>query len=128
MNLQNANPTLANQRVRGRDLTRGPSGILLWCLPALALTVGLDWTAARIWLWIPAFLIMGLGCLVNASRCGRLHCYLSGPVLLLAAAYVVLASAHAIPFAPGALLDAVSILVVLAFLAEIPLGRYRARH
>ncbi|HLV96137.1 MAG TPA: hypothetical protein VKS44_13170 [Candidatus Acidoferrales bacterium] len=125
MNSQNANPTSANQRFRGRDLTCGPSGILLWCLPALALIVGLDWTAARVWLWIPAFLIMGVACLANASRCGRLHCYLSGPILLLAAAYVALASVHAIPFAPVALLDAVSILVVLAFLAEIPFGRYR---
>jgi hypothetical protein len=47
--------------------------------------------------------------------------------LLLAAAYVALASFHVVPFAPAILLDAVLALVVLAYLAEIPFGKYRAR-
>jgi hypothetical protein len=127
MTSQNETPASATQRSSGTDLTCGLSAIFLWCLPALALIAGMYWPAARTWLWIPAFLIMGAACLANAARCGRLHCYLSGPIFLLAAAYVALASLHVVPFAPGALLDAVFILVILAFLAEIPFGRYRTR-
>jgi hypothetical protein len=127
MNSRGENPDLVSQNSGARDLTCGSSGIFLWCLPALALIAGLHWTAALKWLWIPAFLIMGLGCLANASRCGRLHCYISGPVLLLAAVYVVLASFLAVPFSPGILLDAVVGVVILAYLAEIPFGKYHAR-
>jgi hypothetical protein len=111
--------------VISRDLTCSSGGILVWCVPTLALIAGMHWTAWRLWLWIPALLIMGVACVVNASRCGRLHCYLSGPVFLLAALYVVLAGLHLIPFAPTALIDTVFLLVIFAFLAEIPFGRYR---
>jgi hypothetical protein len=127
MTPENENPASATPRSASKDLTCAPGGIFLWCLPTLALIAGEFWPAVRTLLWIPAFLIMGAACLVNASRCGRLHCYISGPVLLLAAAYVALAAFHAVPFVPGILLDAVFALVVLAFLAEIPFGKYRAR-
>lgn len=102
-------------------------GMFLWCLPALAVVAGLLWTARLKWLWVPAFLVMGFGCLVNASRCGRVHCYIAGPVFLLAAGYVALTAWRQIPFPPGIFLDAVVALVALAFLVEIPLGKYRAR-
>jgi hypothetical protein len=41
------------------DLVFQKSGLLLWCLPTLALLVGLAWRDKLTWLWIPAFLIMG---------------------------------------------------------------------
>ncbi len=68
---------------------------------------------------------MGIACLANAARCGRVHCYITGPLFLLAAAYVVLAEFHVIPMRPGVFLDVVLLLIVLACLAELPLGRYR---
>lgn len=110
-----------------RDWTCSEGGVLLWCLPAVVLIAGLHWPLVRTWLWIPAFLVMGFGCLANAARCGRLHCYLTAPAFFLAAAYVAAALLHAVPFAPAALIDAVFALVILAFLIEIPLGRYRTR-
>lgn len=33
---------------------------------------GLFWRAATVWFWIPAFLVMGIGCMVNAARCGSM--------------------------------------------------------
>jgi hypothetical protein len=33
---------------------------------------------------------MGLACVVNALRCGRIHCYLTGPFFLLMAVATVL--------------------------------------
>ncbi len=29
------------------------------------------------------YIWMGVGCIINAMRCGRLHCYLAGPVMVL---------------------------------------------
>ncbi|HKS68140.1 MAG TPA: hypothetical protein VJR26_12950 [Candidatus Acidoferrales bacterium] len=128
MKSENLRPNAPSPRSTARDLTCSASGIWFWCVPAIALVVGLRWTPLLPWLWIPAFLIMGLACLVNAARCGRVHCYISGPVFLLAAGYVALAvSLRSIPMVPGPLLDAVLLLVILAFLAETLFGRYRRR-
>src|SRR6266436_8298062 len=65
--------------------------------------------------------IMGVGCLVNVSRCGRLHCYITGPVFLLAGDYVVLAEFSLLPMDGGIFLLAVLGITTLACLAELPL-------
>lgn len=127
MQLRRKGANIEAPQCQERDWTCGCEGVLVWCLPAVVLIAGLHWPLVRTWLWIPAFLVMGFGCLANAARCGRLHCYLTAPIFLLAAAYVAAALLHAVPFAPAALIDAVFALVILAFLIEIPLGRYRTR-
>jgi hypothetical protein len=68
---------------------------------------------------------MGIACLANAARCRRVHCYLTGPLFLLAALYVVLAEFHIVQMHPAILLDTVLVLTLLACLAEFPLGKYR---
>ena len=115
----------ANSCCEPNDLVSQKSGILLWCLPTLALFVGLVWRSKLAWIWIPAFLIMGIGCLVNARRCGRLHCYFTGPVFVLAAIYVALASANVLVLRPGAFLLIVGAIAMLACLAELPFGKYK---
>ena len=117
----------AAKSCEAEDLLRGWKGVLLWCVPIAGVIVGMSWPRGRAWLWIPAFFVMGLACMANAVRCGRLHCYLSGPLFLLAAAYVVLAEVHLVPMRPGVFLDTVLVLAVLACLAEIPFGRYRKK-
>ncbi|HTQ62156.1 MAG TPA: hypothetical protein VMI32_18165 [Candidatus Solibacter sp.] len=108
------------------DLLRGWKWcLLLWCLPICAVIIGMSWPRGRAWFWIPAFLVMGAACLANARRCGRLHCYLTGPLFLLAAGYVAVAEVGLAPMRAGILVDVVSALAVLACLAEVPLGRYR---
>lgn len=97
---------------RANDLTCGGSGVFL-CLPIVAVVVGSSWSSARPWLWIPAFLLMGIACLANAARCGRVHCYLTGPLFLLGAVYVVLTEFHLVPMRPGIFLNVVLILTVL---------------
>jgi len=66
----------------------------------------------------------GGACIVNAGRCGRLHCYITGPFFLLAAVYVVLAEFHIVPLQPGRFLLVVFVVSVAACLAEFPLGSY----
>lgn len=63
---------------------------LLWGVPALLLAVGGVWDVARPWLWVPALAVGGIACLANAARCGRLHCFLTGPLFLLGAVATVL--------------------------------------
>ena len=112
---------------QGDDLTRGGTALLLWCLPVAALIAGNVWPAALPWLWIPALLVMGTACLVNAARCGRTHCYFTGPLFVLAALYVLLAEFGLVPLRAGVFLDVVLVLTLLAFLAERPLGKYGIR-
>ena len=42
--------------------------------------------AVRTLVWTLAFAVMGIACVVNAVRCGRVHCHFTGPFLLLLAA------------------------------------------
>lgn len=67
-----------------RDLVRGWSAFVLWCIPTLLVLVGALVPPVRAVLWVPSFAIMGVACLVNARGCGRLHCFVTGPLFLLA--------------------------------------------
>ena len=73
-----------------RDLVRSRAAWLLWLLPAALVVIGLFAVEARTALWVPAFGVMGIACLLNARRCGRLHCHITGPLFLLAAIATVL--------------------------------------
>jgi hypothetical protein len=110
---------------KSRDLTRGWRAVFFWCLPVLALVAGSDFQRARLWLWIPALIVMGAACLANAARCGRVHCYIFGPLSLLAAVYAALWGLHIVPMQPAIFLDTILGIAVLACLTEIPFGRYR---
>ncbi len=110
-----------------RDFVCSPWACLFWCLPAAMLVGGFYWPVGRVWLWIPALLVTGSACIVNASRCGRLHCYITGPFFLLAALYVILAEFHMVPLQPRRFLLVVFVVSVAACLVEFPLGRYTKR-
>ena len=81
----------------------------------------------EVWLWVPAFVVMGVGCLANAARCGRTHCYVTGPLFLLAAVYVALSAFGIVALHPNLFLLVVFGACCLAMFAEIPLGKYRSR-
>ncbi|HEV2111849.1 MAG TPA: hypothetical protein VGT99_10890 [Gammaproteobacteria bacterium] len=69
-----------------RDLTCGGAGILIWIVPIVILTVTAGfggWYAT--FTWPPLLVFMGVACLVNAKRCGRMHCFVTGPFFLLLA-------------------------------------------
>lgn len=107
------------------DLSCGPAALWLWRLPTLMIVAGAFWPAGRFWLWIPAFLVAGGACVANARRCGRTHCWVTGPLYLGAAGYLVLAALDRVPFHFIWFLGVVLGLSLLARLAERPLGRYR---
>jgi len=61
---------------------------LLYWLPAIAIVVAGVPAINSGWrtvVWTGALGTMGVACIVNALRCGRVHCYLTGPFFLLVA-------------------------------------------
>jgi hypothetical protein len=107
------------------DLLGRKAAWLLWYFPILLVIVGFNWSHGRVWLWTPAFLVMGVGCLSNAARCGRIHCYVTAPLFLLAAVFVALSAFGVMVLHPGLFLLVVFGVCCLACCAEIPLGKYR---
>ncbi len=78
---------------RSKDLLANFQGFALgWGVPIAGL-VGAIFIAnpAKTIIWLLALLWMGLTCLANARRCGRTHCYFTGPFFILMA---ILASLH----------------------------------
>jgi hypothetical protein len=70
---------------RACDLVGSRLGWFLWGLPSALFLVGIVWDAARPWLWIPSLAVAGLACVANSARCGRLHCFVTGPLFAVAA-------------------------------------------
>jgi hypothetical protein len=67
---------------------------------------------------------MGIACFVNAHRCGRLHCHITGPLLLVgavASAFDVLA---VVPVGWGLVMGGVALGTVLAYGLEWVHGKY----
>ena len=72
-----------------RDFVRSrKASFLLWRLPALVmvavafLDIGSEATGT---VWAVCMSVFGFGCVSNAVRCGRLHCYFTGPFFLVMA-------------------------------------------
>ena len=67
-------------------LNRRLASFLLWQGPAilmLAVAIANIENPTRGMIWAGCLSIFGVGCLVNAFRSGRRHCFLTGPFYLL---------------------------------------------
>ena len=116
---------------RATDLVRNPrTSLLLWRLPTAALIASLlaGDTKLKTGVWTGALTQMGLACLVNASGCGRVHCYFTGPFFLLGAAASLLQGLGSIRLGWGRL---GMVLLVgglsLGYLPEMLWGKYARR-
>lgn len=114
-----------------RDFSaRADSFLAVWGAPIaaaglLSLPIVPAWVTAAA--WSAAFVWMGGACLINARRCGRVHCFVSGPILLLGAAFaaaIALEFVHinAVGFA-GAVAATLA-LSALSYVFELVWGRY----
>lgn len=74
---------------KGSDILSKPLlSFLLYCLPVIAIVASGYEPVSRGWrtaIWTDALTVMGGACFANASRCGRIHCYVTGPFFLVAA-------------------------------------------
>lgn len=76
---------------------------LAWGVPSLAIIAGFSVDApTRALVWSAALLWMGTACLMNARRCGRMHCRFTGPFYLALIVPVVLQGYGLVPLGPYA--------------------------
>ncbi len=70
-----------------KDWAANPLPTMLWWVAPIVFAVAVSSLAGRFGVaaWSLALAWMAAGCLLNAARCHRRHCYLSGPVLLAGA-------------------------------------------
>lgn len=67
------------------------SRFLAWGVPTAALVIAIFLPPpARTLIWSLSLLWMGVACIANATRCGRTHCYFTGPFFLIMAVAVAL--------------------------------------
>jgi len=113
-------------------LCSGTKMCRFWCLPALAFAVGFFVSpTARTVLWTLSLGFMGTLCLLNASRCGRVHCYFTGPFFILGAIASLGYGIGLLPFGPSGWqwIGNITIIgaIVLSTIPEFVFGRYRHR-
>ena len=105
----------------------------MFCLPAITIAVtGISafGNSLRTIAWTTALVVLGTACSINAARCGRIHCYLSGPFFLVMAVIALLYGMGVLPLGGhGWNVIGLTILVggaALYCLPEMFLGKYRA--
>ena len=117
--------TVSDQQFEVRDdwVNRPGMGIVWWCLP-LAFGVAASYLASSslttVLAWIVSFIWMGTGCVLNARRCHRLHCYISGPAFFLGAAALGLFVAGVAFAGPHSVNNIVGITLTVALLSFVP--------
>jgi hypothetical protein len=116
-----------------RDILSKPwLAFLVFWLPAIAIGVtgGSHFHGiVRAAIWAVALSVMGVACIVNAARCHRVHCYLTGPFFLVMAVVTPLYETGVVPLGKGGwTVLGLTILigaVALCCLPELFLGKYR---
>lgn len=115
-----------------QDLACGGTSILLWVVPAiiLAVTAGIG-SPYLVIIWPVLLTFMGGACLVNAKRCDRLHCYITGPFFLILAGLSLLYGLGAVSLGPHGWQWLTDVLLiggcVLTCVPEWLFGKYRRR-
>lgn len=121
---------------KSRDILASPwLAFALFWLPAIAIGVtassGFS-SGRRTAIWTAALTVMGIACIANAARCGRVHCYLTGPFFLLMALVSLLYGLGRLPLGKrGWNWIGLAILigaVTLCCLPETVWGKYRQSH
>jgi hypothetical protein len=108
---------------------------LLYWLPAIAIVVAGAPAISNGWrtvVWTVALATMAVACIVNALRCGRVHCYVTGPFFLLMALVALSYGLGILHLGANGwnLLGLVGLVGVLAlwYLPEMFFGKYRQRN
>ena len=104
-------------------VNRPGMGFVWWCLPlGIGFASNFFSIAARATalVWMASFIWMGTGCALNARRCHRLHCYISGPAFFLGAAGLALFAAGIALLGPHSLNTIVGLTLAVALLSFLP--------
>ena len=108
---------------------------LLYWLPAIAIVVAGAPAISNGWrtiVWTVALATMAVACIVNALRCGRVHCYVTGPFFLLMALVALSYGLGILHLGANGwnLLGLIGLVGTLAlwYLPEMFFGKYRQRN
>ena len=125
---------IRRDRSESRDiLSSWTATAAFYWLPITAMVVsGINisqgWRAA---VWTVALTIMGSACLANARRCGRVHCFVTGPFFLIMAIVTALygLGIAALGTNGWTMISLTTLVggVILYCLPEVLLGRYQRR-
>jgi uncharacterized membrane protein HdeD (DUF308 family) len=126
---------VAHRSACPRDILSNPWLVLvLFGLPIIAIAIAGRAQVSNGWrtiVWTIALAVMGATCVVNAVRCGRVHCYLTGPFFLLMAVVTLLFGIGIVPLGRnGWNLIRLSMLagaIMLCCVPELILGKYNNR-
>ena len=116
---------------RNADWTRGIRGCLTWGIPIAILLISATITTRYlVILWPVLLTFMGVACLLNARRCKRIHCYVTGPFFLLLAGIALLYGIGILPLGAHGW-STLSLALVVGSVAlccgsEWVFGRYRS--
>lgn len=110
------------------------AAIAIYCLPIGVLIISGFFRISDAWrsaTWAGALAVMGIGCPINAFRCGRVHCYATGPFFLALAAVAILCALRVAPLGVHGW-STISIValaggIALYYIPEILFGTYRRR-
>jgi hypothetical protein len=116
-----------------RDILSSRSRVfILYWGPAIAIVVVAPLAISSGWrafVWTVALATMGMACVVNALRCGRVHCFLTGPFFFLMALVALSYSLGILHLGGNGwnLLGLITLIGAIALwcLPEMFLGRYR---
>lgn len=113
-----------------QDLTDRRWSQSIWLANYLALAAGWLLPSARPVLWSVGLAAAGILCVVNAARCARLHCHITGPVFLLGSLLSILNAARVISVSWNFLGLGVLAGVAIGYAPELIVGKYfrRERH
>src|SRR5258708_11481514 len=106
------------------DLARQPLSIIAWW--GLPIAIGASASLLQVpfragaAVWTLSFAWIATGYLLNAMRCHRVHCYISGPVFLLGAVIAGLDAAGMVVLSPSAFTSTVSAILELALFSFVP--------
>ena len=121
-------PACSSER---RDWLAHPTGMIFgWVVPIVAVAVAFAVPIQGVeesFVTVPALLWMGIACAANARRCGRLHCYVTAPLLFMAAIVIAVAETGLVRMRSDLVdtfLLTVGVLILLSCLAELKWGRY----
>ena len=93
--------------------------LFFWGIPIAAMVLAaLLAPPTSMLVWAGALFWAGAACAVNAYRCGRLHCYITGPLFLLAGLAILLAGFADVAISTTWILIAVAAGTCLAFSLE----------
>jgi hypothetical protein len=131
-NVRQQFPSRDATRVEVRsDWAHGRRACLIWGIPA-AILLASSWLPERLLVvvWPPVLTFMGVACLLNARRCGRIHCYFTGPFFLVVAALALLYGIGVLPLGAHGWSTLSLVLVIgavtLIWVPERILGQYQA--